>query len=529
MAIQQGLEFYNQKFLTVAEHFSEFIQARVTKQPNIWHDRIPRGAYQLFNGLEQKTNVFLGGLPVAEGLAHWKNVGLSRKPSDNEIGFDNCAPGNPHTYSYAWKTILFSGYQDEWQSEPICLSDLKFVDHAKQQLELVVRTGVDFGISMLENWNREMYVYQAMNANRGMVMATGALDFEGDARYRFSYDPFDTVADVDGVQKPYITFSADLDISTLNWDFLDYLRTNLAERAGETAVSNSGGMPIFGLMLDMMDFERYIKSDPALREDWRQAHPEKLIDGYNMALKEYRGFALMHDARQMRFRVKEVTADGKIVATRVSPMKAGNAVTIGNEPVANPEYYRAEIGIGVIFLNDVFQNLFVPSIDSLGSGTVFGPAPGLTGDWQWINIRDNSTNILGESGYFYGRFQIFPKPLMHALDCTVFAYRRCAHALSTGCAVEVRDDTGAGAVALASDAVAGDFDGTLNRVTVNLSSLLAAGVGDAVTVKKANADSFTGYILSDALAPQYVLGWKEGATNEPSAYTDFTTATTVTA
>ena len=40
--IMQGLEFYNQKFLEISEHFSEFIQARVLKQPNIWHDRIPR-------------------------------------------------------------------------------------------------------------------------------------------------------------------------------------------------------------------------------------------------------------------------------------------------------------------------------------------------------------------------------------------------------------------------------------------------------------------------------------------------------
>lgn len=529
--IMQGLEFYNQKFIEISEHFSEFIQARVLKQPNIWHDRIPRGAYKLFNGLEQKTNVFRGGLPVPEGLASWKPVGKSRKPTETEIGFDNCNPGTPHTYTYAWETIQYSGFQDEWQSEPICLNDLKFVDYAKEQLGLVVKAGVDYGISMLENWNREMYVYQAMLSNRGMVLATGALDFESTTsdHYRFSYDPFDTVADVDGNQVPYIKFDADLDISTLNWDFLDYLRVSLADRAGEAAIGNDSGMPVFGLMIDRQDFERYIKSDPELREDWRQAYPEKLIEGYNMALKPYRGFAIMHDARQMRFRIKGVGTDGKMIATRVSPLKAGRAVTIGNEPIGNPDYYKAEIGIGVIFMNDVLENLFVPSIDTLGSGTVFGPAPGLTGDWQWVNIKDPVSNILGESGYFYGRFQIFPKPLMHAFDCTVFAYKRCTTAISTKCAVESRADVGTGAVALAKAAAAGDFDDNLNRVTVELASLLAAGVGDAVTVKKANTDTFTGYILSDALAPKYVIGWVEGATNQPTAYTDFTTASTVTA
>lgn len=527
MAIMQGLEFYNEKFITLAEHWDEFIMARSLKNPNVWHDRIPRGSYAPFSGLEQQSNIFRGGLPVQAGLSTWKAIGNSRKPTENEIGYDACNPGTPHTYSYAWETVKYSGYQDEWQSEPVCINDLKFVDYAKDQLALVVRTGVDYGISILENWNREMYVYQAMLSNRGMVMSTGALSFESDAAYRFSYDPFLKVADADGAQVPYIKFSADLDISTLNWDFLDYLRTSLAERAGEAAIGNEAGMPIFGLMIDLIDFERYIKSDDALREDWRQAQPTKLIEGYNMGVKVYRGYALMHDPRQMRFRVKQVDTDGNIVATRVLPLKAGRAVTIGNVPEPNPAYYQAEIGIGVIFMNDVLQNLFVPSLDNLGSGMTFGPSPGLTGDWKWINILDPVSNVLGETGYFYGRFQIFPKPLLFSFECTVFAYRRCAHALRTKCAVESHDDVGTGAIALKAAAVAGDFDGTNNRITVTLASLLGAGVGDAVTVTKADAAAFTGYVLSDALAPQYVLGWVEGASNQPTAYTDFTTAATV--
>lgn len=529
MSINQGLAFYNEKFITLAEHWDEFIMARTMKNPNIWHDRIPRGSYQLFNGLTQQSNIFRGGLPVQAGLSTWKPIGNSRKPAEGEIGFDNCNPGTPHTYSYAWETVQFSGYQDEWQSEPVCINDLKFVDYAKDQLALIVRTGVDYGISILENWNREMYVYQAMLSNRGMVMANGSLEFESNANYRFTYDPFATVADVDGASVPYIKFKSDIEISTLNWEFLDYLRTSLAERAGEAAIGNEAGMPIFGLMLDMSDFERYIKSDPELREDWRQAQPTKLIEGYNMGVKVYRGFALMHDARQMRFRIKGVDTEGNVVATRVKPLKAGRAVTIGNVPEPNPEYYRAEIGIGVIFMNDVLQNLFVPSIDNLGSGMTFGPAPGLTGDWKWINIPDPVSNVLGESGYFYGRFQLFPKPLLFSFECTVFAYRRCTQANRTVCKVETRDDVGVGPVAVKTAAVAGDFDGTNNRITVELVSLLGAGVDSTVTIKKAGGDSFTGYVLSDALAPKYVFGWVEGASNQPTAYTDFTTATTVTA
>lgn len=536
MPVMQGLQYYNDKMLTLAEHWDEFIMSRSLKHPNIWHDRIPRGAYQLFNGLEQKTNIYRGGLPVQAGLSTWKQIGQSRKASGGDPGFDNCAPGTPHTYSYAWETVVYRGYQDEWQSEPVCLNDMKFIDFAKEQLSLIVRTGVEYGVSMLENWNREMYVYQAHLSNRCMVLASGALTFEDDATYRFKYDPFVTTTDADGNSVPYIKFDADLEVSTLNWEFLDYLRTSLADRAGEAALANEGGMPVFGLMLDYLDFERMIKANPDLREDWHYAMPSALIEGYNMGMKKYRGFALIHDARQMRFTPLKIGAganetddeSGQMICTRVLPLRSGRAATIGNVPEPNPKYYRAEIGVGVIFMNDVLQNLFVPSIDNLGSGMTFGPAPGLTGEWKWINIPDNTGNQLGESGYFYGRFQLFPKPLLFAHDCTVFIYRRCTQALRTLCEVQGHEDVGSGAVAMAVVPVAGDFDATNRRVTLTLAKLLDAGIGDTVTINTDDGDDFTATIVSDALAPKYTFAWASGATNAPSAVTELNDTAQVT-
>ena len=316
--------------------------------------------------------------------------------------------------------------------------------------------------------------------------------------------------------------------SSLNWEFLDYIRTNLADRAGEAALSVESGMPVFGLMLDFLDFERMIKADPNLREDWHYSMPAALIEGYNMGMKKYRGFALIHDARQMRFRPLKIGAGtntgddqtGQMIATRVLPLRAGRAATIGNVPEPNPAYYRAEIGIGVIFMNDVLQNLFVPSIENLGSGMTFGPAPGLTGDWKWINIPDNAGNQLGQSGYFYGRFQLFPKPLLFAHDCTVFAYRRCAQALKTVCQVQLRSDVGSGAVAMATVPVAADFDVTNRRITLTLAELLPGGIGAAVSINTDDGDDFVAQIAEDASAPTYTFVWASGAANAPAAETE---------
>jgi len=238
MAALTGLQNYNEKFIALAEHYDDFIMARTLARPSVWHDRIPRGAYKLFNGLEQKTNIYRGGIGVQAGLNTWNQIGLSNKAT----GFDNCAMDTPQTYGYGWETVSYNGYRDSWQSEPICINDLKYIDYAKEQLNLVIRTGVDYGVSMLENFNREMYIQQAALSNRLMVMATGALAFEEDASLRFSYDPFATMTDVDGETVPYITFDASKDLSTLNWDFLDYLRTSLTDRAAEILTCASTGV-----------------------------------------------------------------------------------------------------------------------------------------------------------------------------------------------------------------------------------------------------------------------------------------------
>lgn len=532
MPVMQGLPYYNQKMLTMAEHWDSFIMDRQLKNPNIWHDRILRGAYQLFSGLSQKSNIYRGGLPVQAGLGTWRKIGLSRKPANGDPGFDNCAPGTPHTYSYAWETIQYEGYTDEWQSEPVCLEDLKFVDYAKEQLGLVVRSGVDYGVSIVENWNREMYMFFANSAGRCVVLAEGALQFEDVAKYRFVYDPFSSTTDVDGATVPYLKFDATLAVSTLNYSLLDYLRVTMADRAGEAALARDSGMPVFGLMLDLMDFERYVLNDTAIRDDFRYAKSESLIKGYDFGLKIYRGFALIHDSRQMRFQFLRIGAgsnatddqDGQAIYTRVLPLRAGRQVTIGNVPEPNPAYYRAELAVGVIFMNEVFQNLFVPSINNLGSGMSFGPAPGLTGEWKWINIPDPVSNMLGSTGFFYGRFQIYPKPLLFSSETTVFLYRRCPQSTRTKCAVQTGASTSA--VALAANAVEADLDLTNRRVTVTLASKIDAGPGDSVSVTHGGG-AITMTVVSDALAPKYVLTWDTAATTAPTVYTNFTTSSTV--
>lgn len=506
------------KMLQMAEHFGQFIMSGEMANPMVWRDRIPKGTFPLYQGTSQKTNIFRGTLGPQAGLSDWTDIEPSRKPTGNAAGFDLCAY-TPQTYTWGIDTVEFSGLRTSWKSPVFCVNDLKFTDMAKQQLALIIKAGSRVTDDVKEVFNREQYLKAAVDAGKAIVLCTEGMDYVDSSTARFTYDPF--VKDSDG--DTYITFATSLlpSISTLNWTFLDYIRSYMSDQCPDAAIGSDSGMPVYGLMLDLMDFEKFVLNDDKLREDFRYARPQQLISGFNMGFKVYRGFALIHDARQMRFVIKSVGAT-TTTAKRVTPRRAIRAGTIGYIPEANPDYIRAELGIAVVFMNDVIQILVPPTVTSLGSGMVFGPAPGFNGEWTWINEYDKDFNPLKEVGFFFARFEYFVKPLIYSSEATVFLYRRCPQALQTGCAVDV-EDTVAGTtehVGVAKDAVAADVDATNYTVTLTLSKLLPGGVGDAVTTVADNSTSLSAYIADSSQAPTYTFV----ATSAFQAYSQWTAA-----
>lgn len=518
MAITSGgVVNYNQKFIDLAEHYDQFLANRARKHPNIWFDRIPKGSLTNYEGLVRKTNIFHGGLGEQAGLHNWSPIQISRKPSGNTPGFDACAY-DPKTFTYAIESIQYTGYRSSWQSEPICINDIRFLHEGREQARLITSFMGYITQSVWENWNREQYVYQAVKNGHAFILTEGGIEYDAQL-YRFSYDPYTADSDNDTV----ITFPADLKLSTLNWTFFDWWQDYLGDQCPEAAPANSDGLPIFGLMVHKRDFDKMIMGSPDLREDMRYSKASVLFDDYRK-FSEFKGWALIHDQRQMRFKIKSVSG-GNVTAKRVLPMREGRAGTIGNVPEANPEYNNAELAVGVVFMKDVIQNLIPTPISNAGGGMIFGPAPGYNGSFQWINEYDRELNPLKEVGYFFARFEAFPKPLMFSSDAIVFLYRRCPQTWATECEVNTLPssaDIGT-AVALASNAVSADLVGS--TLVVTLAKSLACGVGSAVTLANvANSDETSAYIAEDDSAPTYKLVFASA----PSAATNYTTSTTVT-
>lgn len=289
----------------------------------------------------------------------------------------------------------------------------------------------------------------------------------------------------------------------------------------------SSGLPVFGLVIHKRDFDRMVMGDAELREDLRYNKSTVLFDDYRK-FNEFKGWALIHDQRQMRFKYQSVTG-GVAKFKRVLPMRLARptADVFGNGiPEANPEYNNAEIAIGVVFMREVFQNLIPNPIGNAGGGMIFGTVPGYNGTFEWINEYDRELNPQRKSGYFLAGFEAFPKPLTFASDALVFLYRRCPQTWSTGCDVELQTATAEAtdAVALAVAADAADLDTPNKTLVVTLAKRLAGGVGDAVTLASVGGgDQTSAYIAEDALAPTYKLAFATA----PAAATNYTTSTTV--
>ena len=529
----------NQHMQRVAEHFDPFIQRSEIAHPSFWRDLIPRTGFRFFNGLSAETRIFRGGLPHMAGLSEFKPI--TDNPADNVCGLDDYS-----TYSYGWERLEWHGWHRNWGSEPICLDTLLYTPQAVEQLAWILQVGAEFGSSIQEVWNRDLYVHQSVVRDRSYMM-THTYDGSPDCA-RFYYNPFIGASAVSDAQtkaalqdgRPFVVFPAEVELEPLNFDVLDQVHASLLVRCPRSALSNANG-PLFGLPTSFRDFEKFVQGNPYHLANWREARAEKLIEGNNLGVKDFRGWALAEDVNQLRFRIAKYVPsynsanyggvgadlDGQeVFVAYYTPPRIASPTRVGQAggviPEDNPEFYKAEVAIAPIHMRDVFINQFETTAPaSLGSGTSFGPRPGLNGQWSWLNYPSD-TNPKGSTGRFVGEYRIHPKPEASVFHAASFLYRRCTESLKTFCPVDVSavnenlDDappvtsmsglaidgkTAAAKGASAATANAGGF----STVVRTIRDLKGAVPGAAVKIAFDNTHSVLGFVAKSASGAAYTV------------------------
>lgn len=516
MSVNGRLLQTDAKLVRFAEHYADLLKDGQLKRPKAWRDLATYGVKEPFMGESQKTLIFRGTLGEQLGLDNWHKVEDSRRGvSEGVTAVDRCTY-KPLTYDWAMESLDYTGFHRSWKSPVFCVDDFYTADKAKEQLALILKAGSSVVDDTRENFNREVYWWFASLAGHCVVMTDGFSDFIDSADCRFTFDPF--VPDTDGSGDQVIMFAASLlpRVSALNWTYLDYCKQWLTDMAANGAVANESGQSIFLAMMDVNEFERMVYNDDNLREDFRYAKPQQLIDGFSMGFKSYRGIALGHDPAQPRFALKRikpaatapVTAVDMAVLKRVAPRRHGRAGIIGKIPETNPDYLNAEYGSITFFLRDVYTILVPKPLTSLGSGTSFGGGPNFNGQWSWINNKGPDTNILGNIGYFFARFEYYPKPEDNAANAIVLLYRRCPGTVVTRCERDTNETTEIDEAVTVTSLVGVD-DTDWEQATsflVTLPAPIEVGVGTAVTLTDATGGAghvINGYISSTVVAPTY--------------------------
>jgi hypothetical protein len=552
---------YTQVMAKQAEVFEPFIQKITISHPRWWHDRIPRGEYKLFNGARKETNVFRGGLVHYAGLAHWGDVvdysisgtGTDATGSINGQEYPNTHP-DPVTYGYSWENLQWGGKNMSWASDPIHQDMFRFTQDARKQLSWILQQGIEFGLSQQEVWNRDNYIFAAVNNARAFIMTSGGESASAEEQFYYNPYSYGTAAEVEAKTKmstvPFMLLPVTSEVQPLNFDVLDFINDELTIRAPQSGIGSEGGRPVFGLPVSTRDFEKMIKGSKDYREDWRQAMPMALVKDYGMLLKTFRYYAIIEDMAQLRFKIKSITtaADANtagistfgtsattklFLAEYVAPRKLGRTGVNGiGIPEASMDYIKAELAISPLFMNNVFTNQFLPDTPQLGSGTTFLPRKGLNGTWGFLNILDKTTNPFGKTGNFYGTYEIVPRPDDNFVDTTAIVYRRCNETLQARYPINIDEDTGDTASIVSTGVeTAATGEAILNTViTVKCNNALDVGPGTPVEINALGKGGLDGTIFGMVVvtrnAPEYGIAIDDlnGVEGSGTAVTDFTAA-----
>ena len=493
-AIQQ-LEY---DFVDALEFLDPVIQDRTQESMRLYIDKIKRGPFQLGQGIVKNKFRFYSNLDDQHGLTSWRSIQLSRAASDDDPGFNGCTY-DPKLINHGFEKLEWSGHETSRRTEDICLKDIKYKWQFNQQLNLMFGFLADITLQVWEQFAREIYLKYAADEGQIYVLGQGSPD---GAPLSATYNPF-TSSDVT---------IPNADVGTMNWDFLTWWQQHFSLQVPKGAMGMKNGQRTYGLVVHPFDVQKMIDSDSALREDYHYYSSQVLIDGMG-SVSWYRHWAIIPDNQAPRYEVKTVGAS-TLVLRRIAPFTT-QAITTGVRQVVNPDYLNATYGMGVIFLDKVFQ-MRVPPAGPVAPGgkTQFGAQPNLMGEFNFLNIQDRETNLLKEIGFFFGRYEAFDEPLEYSNEAVAFIYKRCPGVALQLCEPCDGGTAGAKTITAAERVVLDDETATLyTQVKVTLSACLDCEAPAAITVNydgEGSAD-VTGIIVSDADAPTYIVGFATAA------------------
>jgi len=399
----------NNSFIRAEQFVHQAIANKSKETMSIWRDMIELGNFEYGRGYMMKKHSFYGGKEETGSTGDWYQLKDYNDRTDSDTAAENNCQYDPVTTGYGFEEKKYTIYETTRKTEDICLRDIVFHYQFEQQLELIFNNLSDITLGAWEKWLRETYV----------TFSTKQIVAEGFPAFTITGGSSDgaDVIDQAGLREINLGTVPEDTIGVLSQDVLDYHYQYLARQARQGKVADGeNGMPVFALVTSFETSTELISKDTVRNQDMRYARPTFLLEGYG-TITGYKNFAHSHDLEAPRYKVAETA--GKL--TRVYPYKF-TPTTIGNATNIDRDYVTAPFELSVIFLKNVMKGL-VPENPTAVSGASFGGASNL-GTYKWINIEDQTTNLLGETGFMFARFNCAPEPLDQVDNALVLLHRR---------------------------------------------------------------------------------------------------------
>lgn len=500
-------------FIDVLEHVDETIRYAKSEVKSPWTTDIviPHMKHEPGSGFRRKIYRFHNSTGDMRGLHTWQDDIPTRLASSTLPAIDRCSD-NPQRVGWGWSAEEYGGIKKSIRTDPMCMPDIQ--EYWKYQEQLALALG-SIGAHTRQAWtnlHQQAYLMFISNAQRGFVMTRG-----GASTVNFTYDPRYKDSDGDNIVK----VPAGTEIAPLSWGPLEYEHRVLEYEASGSALGNSQGQPIWGMEIDIKDFNDMIRRDPELHTDINySSKADMLLEGFG-GLANFRGFSPMHSTAQVRLSFKR-TSGGYDEYKVVDPLIDQAAGVSGVKSVVNPDYLRAQVALTICIAKDVYS-CEIPMLPPRSiQGMVFPAAPSLEGQWWFINTPGEQ-NLLGEEGFFFARLHAYLAPGNYAEKPFAYMYSRCAEVVIPKCPVCLDSSTAAATepVPLAATGVAADLVG--NVLTVKLTKALACPAFTDVTLTGVSGgDQTSATIIETTQAPTYKLYFATA----PSAATNYVATTT---
>jgi len=314
----------------------------------------PRGS-----GTQMQQLIVRGGRPKIErGFAAWKKL-------NNNTGCDPC---DGPDCSYNWTTFPGLGIERkvtslmsrEFKSPPYCIKEIQTTSNFKEVFAKVV-----------ENLYAQVDYFKELNIGQNILTELAK-------KY-----VVDSGGPKPNTQNPYVYRPAGTArLSTLNIEMLEFFYEYMRKIPDCVPYDVVNGSPIFSIIASHQLLGRLYRDDQDLRQDVRfSGLANDLLSKYNF-MSTIRGmFIAAPVLYPRRFILDAVTG----VATEVLPFVDEIPMEVGSFTGFNPLYEAATHEELILHGKFPFSIFVMPTEQSLGQNTSFGPEFSLFNNWAWIN------------------------------------------------------------------------------------------------------------------------------------------------